>query len=613
MRRAILFAVCLAFAGITHPAASQANAASDTIHYSLGWTNPASQLYRVRVTAPAQIDSVVFSLPAWRPGRYILQNYAANVQSVRAHDEQGRPLPAEWIDLDSWRVDAGSARAVTLEYEYYASTFDAGSSTLSPDAAYFNPVNLLPWVEGRKKNSVTLTLEAPAEWSVATQLTPVSGQGHRFVAPDYDRLADSPTIAAGNLVVWDFDVDGVKYHLAFRPVRGSLSLGSFTRDQIIQDVSRLTRELVAVVDTAPFADYWHLFQLVPYPFGHAVEHESSASYVVSDRLFADANGYNGFLSIIAHELFHAWNVKRIRPAAMWPYDYSTPQLTRLHWVTEGVTSYYAMLVRARAGLLDEAGLVRTIAAQINSLASTPGRKVTSAELASLTSWHSGYGDGNPNKSLDFYGKGAALGLLLDLTIRDATDGARGLDDVMRLLWRQYYLQGKGYPEDGFQRAAEEVAGRSLETFFERYVRGTEELPWDSTLQIVGLTAGQEPNPEEPAATFGWRLGSSGGSIYVASVLPDGPALAAGVMRNDVLLGIDGERVQSPDLTTILQRHKPGDVVTVRLERVSGPREVRVTLGDGGNLQWTVASVPQPSARQARMRDSWLESRVDSQK
>ena len=609
MNRVLVRAACLAVLFVARPVASQANAATDTVHYRLGWTNPASQLYHVTVTATAQGDSVVFSLPAWRPGRYILQNYAANVQKVRAHDEQGRALDARWIDLDSWRVDAGNARAVTLEYEYYASTFDAGSSTLTPTVAYFNPVNILPWVEGRKDRPVTVTLEAPAEWKVATQLVPSSGQGHRFAAPNYDRLADSPTIAAGNLVVWDFDVDGVKYHLAFRPVRGELRLGDYTRERIVQDVSRLTRETIAVVDTAPFADYWHLFQLVPYPFGHAVEHESSASYVMSDRLFADANGYNGFLSIIAHEFFHAWNVKRIRPAAMWPYDYSTPQLTRLHWVTEGITSYYAMLVRARAGLLDEAGLMQNIASTINGLASTPGREVTSAELASLTSWHSGYGDGNPNKSLDFYTKGAALGLLLDLTIRDATDGARGLDDVMRLLWTQYYLKGQGYPENGFQRAAEEVAGRSLETFFSRYVSGTEELPWDSTLQIVGLTAREQANPDEPEATFGWRLASSGGMVVVAAVLPGGPALEAGVMNEDVLISVDGQPAESPNLTALLRRHKPGDVVTVNLERLAGPREVRITLGGGANVGWVVAPVAQPNARQARLREGWLESRI----
>jgi predicted metalloprotease with PDZ domain len=599
----------LAMALLARPAAAQANSAADTVRYTIGWDNPASQLYHVTASAVAHGDSVVFSLPAWRPGRYIIQNYAANVQRVSAHDEKGNPLDARWIDLDSWRVKAGNARTVTLEYEYYAHTFDAGSSTLTPDAAYFNPVNLLPWVEGRKNSPATLVLEAPADWKVATQLSKRPGNSHRFVAPDYDRLVDSPTIAASNLVIWDYGVDGVQYHLAFRTIRGALDQGNYTRDKIVEDVSRLTREVVAVIDTAPFTDYWHLFQLVPYRFSHAVEHEASASYVVPEDLFTSAQTYDGFLSIIAHEFFHAWNVKRIRPAAMWPYDYSTPQLTRLHWVTEGVTSYYAMLTRARAGLLDQDGLTRIIASEINSLANTPGREVTSAELASLTSWHSGYGDANPNKSLDFYTKGAALGLVLDLTIRDATDGKRGLDDVMRLLWKKYYLQGHGYPEDGFERAAEEVAGRKMDDFFARYVSGTEELPWKDVLGIVGIAASQRANIDEPAATFGWDLGSNGGNVFVTAVRPGSPALAAGIMRDDMLVSIDGKAPESDDVSAFLAGHAPGDAVTVRVQRVSGPLEFRVTLGGGGNSEWVVQAFDKPSARQQRLRTGWLASRV----
>ncbi|HET6680038.1 MAG TPA: PDZ domain-containing protein, partial [Gemmatimonadaceae bacterium] len=589
---AFSLALLLAFAA---PLAAQP-AATDTVRYTIGWDNPASQLYHVTVTAAARGEPVVFSLPAWRPGRYIVQNYAANVQSVRARGAGGKTLPARWIDLDSWRVDPGTAGSVTLEFDYYAHTFDAGSSTLTPNVAYFNPVNLLPWVEGRKASPATLALEAPAEWTVATQLAPARGGTHRFTAPNYDRLVDSPTIGSPDLVLWDYDVDDVNYHLAFRPVAGPLELGNYSRQQIIADVSRLTREAVAVIGVAPFPEYWHLFQLVPYPFGHAVEHEASASYVVQDDLFRSAGGYDGFLSIMAHEFFHAWNVKRIRPAAMWPYDYSTPQLTRLNWVTEGITSYYAILLRARAGLLPEPALRASLGSEITSLQDTPGRLVTSAELSSLTAWHSGYGDGNSNKAISFYAKGSALGLLLDLTIRDATDGARGLDDVMRLLWTRYYMQGHGYPEDGFQRAAEEVAGRSLADFFSRYVAGTDELPWDATLRLVGYSATARADAGRPAATFGWRLAAGEGGVSVARLFPDSPALAAGVMRDDLLVSIDGVAVASTNIDSLLARHAAGDQVTVVVRRFGDTMERRVTLAGGGNIEWVVEPDANPTAR-----------------
>ncbi len=588
---------------------AQEPAMSDSIRYTIGWSNPASQLYEVTVTARAAGQPIVFSLPAWRPGRYIVQNYAANVQRVRASDEQGNPLPAEWIDLDSWRVDPGTASSVTLAYEYYAHAFDAGSSTLTPDAAYFNPVNLLPWVEGRKAAPATLTIGAPADWTVATQLAPVAGGGHTFSAPNYDRLVDSPTIAAPDLVVWDYEVDDVPYHLVFRVVQGELDLGEYTQEQILADVARITEEAVAIFGAAPFDEYWHLFQLVPYPFGHAVEHESSASYVIQDVIFTNPDGYDGFLSILAHEFFHAWNVKRARPAALWPYDYSTPQLTRLHWVTEGVTSYYESILRRRAGLLDDEKFYRENANAINALQSTPGRLVTSAELSSLTAWHSGYGDGNPYSNVSFYLKGSILGLILDLTIRDATDGARGLDDVMRLLMEQYYEQGRGYPEDGFQAAAEEVAGQSLDEFFARYVAGTDELPYAETLEVVGLDASRVAQPEAPAATFGWRLRKQGDDVTIIGVPPDSPALAAGIVRDDVLVSLDGQPVDSADIGPFLSGHSPGDAVTVTVRRVGREIERQVTLGDGGNLRWTVTQLEAPSERQLRLREGWLSSKV----
>ena len=590
-------------------ASAQEPAMSASVRYTIGWSNPASQLYEVTATARTEGEPIVFSLPAWRPGRYIVQNYAANVQRVRATDEQGNPLPAEWIDLDSWRVEPGAATSVTLAYEYYAHTFDAGSSTLTPESAYFNPVNLLPWVEGRKDAPVTLTIEAPADWTVATQLESVAGEGHVFSAPNYDRLVDSPTIAAPNLVVWDYEVDGVPYHLVFRVVQGELNLGEYTQDRILADVTRITEEAVAIFGETPFDEYWHLFQLVPYPFGHAVEHESSASYVIQDSAFTSQDFYDGFLSILAHEFFHAWNVKRARPAAMWPYDYSTPQLTRLHWVTEGVTSYYESILRRRAGWIDEEAFYRENANAINALQNTPGRLVTSAELSSLTAWHSGYGDANPYSNVSFYLKGSILGLLLDLTIRDATDGAAGLDDVMRLLMERYYEQGRGYPEDGFQSAAEEVAGRSLDEFFARYVAGTEELPYAETLAVVGLAASQVLQPDAPAAAFGWRLRQQGDDVTIVGVLPNSPALAAGIMRDDVLVSLDGQAAESADIGPFISEHSPGDTVTVTVRRLGEEIDRRVTLGDGGNLRWTVTPMETPSERQLRLREGWLSSKV----
>ncbi|MEJ2151524.1 MAG: PDZ domain-containing protein [Gemmatimonadota bacterium] len=618
MRRSILLpAAAFIFAATAGPTIAQESGMDDTIHYRLGWDNPASQLYTVSVTASAGNEPIVFSLPAWRPGRYIVQNYAANVQAIRAHDENGRPLDAEWIDLDSWRVEPDGATKVTLEYEYYASTLDAGSSTLRPDVAYFNPVNLFPWVEGRMNHPVALTFEVPTDWAIATQLERIDGGDHdedrrdrevmlaQFRAPDYHRFVDSPTFAAPDLTGWSFTVDDVPYHVV---MRGEVRLGDRTQKSIVADFEAMTREQVAFFGGAPFDEYWHLYQLVPYPFGHAVEHEASASYVIHDGVFMNDFAYMGFMSTTSHEFFHAWNVKRLRPAALWPYDYSTPQLTRLHWVTEGVTSYYDKLFLARSGVISEELYYEALGNTIRSLQRSPGRKVTSASLASLTSWHSGYGDGNLNQSISFYTKGSLLGLLIDLRMRDLTDGEKSLDDAIRYLWREYYEQGRGYPEDGVQRAVETIAGESFDDFFERYVHGVDELPYNDYLSVVGLQVREAVDETRPAATIGLAPRPTGQRVAIDNVAPDSPSLAAGLMRGDVLVSIaETEISTSADIMEALKAHQPGEVVDVVYERVGKEHTVSVTLEGGANVKWVVEPVAEPTERQLLLRKAWLAS------
>lgn len=581
---------------------AQESPMSAPVRYSLGWENPASQLYTVRVTAAVLDGPVTFSLPAWRPGRYILQNYAANAQAVRAEDEAGRPLPLEWVDLDTWRVAPGDAREVTLAYEWYASTLDAGSTWLGPDLAYFNPVNLLPWVEGRMDHPVTLELQAPAEWPVATQLEP-AGEPGVFTAPDYHALADAPTIASPEIVQWEFEHGGVPYRAVFRPLP---DLGEYDREGIVADLRAIAAEQTAMFGGAPYEEYWFLYQFVSRPMGHAVEHASSSSYVFgpAERVFSNRQGYLGFLGVTAHELFHAWNVKRLRPAALWPYDYSTPQLTTLHWVTEGVTSYYDNLTLARAGLMSREEYLAALQQNIRSLQSSPGRLVTSASVASLTSWYSGYGSGNPNQSISFYTKGALLGLLLDMQIRDATDGARSLDDVMRALYARYYERGEGMPEDAVRETVAEIAGRSFDEFFRRYVDGTDELPYAEALAVVGLDAAEVADPDRPAATLGIATRRQGDETVVTNLVPDGPGLAAGLMRDDVLLAVDGRELTGT-LASALADVAPGEPVELRIRRGVEERVVEVVAGGGGNLVWRVAASAGANERQLRLREGWL--------
>jgi predicted metalloprotease with PDZ domain len=572
--------------------------------YTISWREPHSHLYDVELTFEAAgQDSADVHLPVWRPGRYVRQNYAANVQEVTATAGDDA-LPIRKVGLSTWRVTArepGGLGRVTVRYRYYANTMDAGASLLSPEEAYFNPVNLFMVPEGQMFRPVRLTIEAPKGWTVATALTP-GRRANVFTAPDYHVLADSPTIVSPTLQSLQFTVDEVPYTMWFQ---GRFEPGEY-RDRIVPDVERIVRVQTGIFGGAPFDEYFFLFHLLPYPFGHAVEHANSSSYAIQDTAFESEEGYRGFLGIIGHELFHAWNVKRIRPAALWPYDYQREQFTTLHWFTEGVTSYFEALTMRWAGHTDDDGFLRDVGTNVDQLQRTPGRRTVSASLASWDSWLSGYGQGNPNISVNFYGKGLVLGFLLDAAIRDRTDGERSLADVMRHLYETAYLQGRGVPEDGVQRAAEAVAGGSFQEFFDRYVHGTDELPYDELLEPFGLRVVEETVESRPAASLGIRTRPAGDHASVVAIDPDSPALAAGLDVGDEIVAIAGRLAPASGWESLLAGVEPGERVPLTVRRRDRVLDLVVETAGGGNVRWVLSRDAERTEREDRLFEQWME-------
>ncbi|MBA2565952.1 MAG: M61 family metallopeptidase [Gemmatimonadetes bacterium] len=571
--------------------------------YTLGWTDPHAHLYDVTLAfQPSAGDSADVHLPIWRPGRYVRQNYAANVQEFSARSAGGEALGFRKSGISTWRISTAGLRGgerVSVRYRYYANTLDAGASLLSPEEAYFNPVNLLMFPEGQIARPVRLTIAPPKGWRTATALAR-GGRGNVLTAPDYHTLADSPTIVSPSLQALEFTVDEVPYTIW---LQGRFEPGE-RRESIARDVERIIRRQTAIFGGAPFDEYAFLFHLVPYPFGHAVEHASSASFVIQDNAFESETAYGGFLDIVAHELFHAWNVKRIRPAALWPYDYMREQLTTLHWFTEGVTSYYAGLTVRRAGLTTPETFLREMGGVIDGLQRTPGRRIVPVSLSSWDSWLTGYGQGNPNLRVDFYGKGQVLGFLLDAMIRERTDGARSLDDVFATLW-ETYLGGRGVPEDGVQAAAERVAGGSLQEFFTRYVSGTEELPYDEVLRPFGVRVSRVPDPARPEATLRIQTRPEAEGPVVVAIDPESPALAGGLDTGDALLAVDGRAAPASGWEGLLADVQPGDTVRLTVRRRDRIFDLDSKVAGEGNVRWALERVEEPDARQERLFDAWL--------
>ena len=500
--------------------------------YLLSWMSPAERLYDVAIRFTAPADTPRLLLASWRPGRYLIQNYAANVR------EWGAGEARVWKDgKSSWRVAARAGEEVELRYRYYAGVLDAGSSFLDEEEAYFNGSNLFMLVEGLRGEEHSLTIAAPAGWNVETQLP---RDGDTFRARDFDHLIDSPVIASAKMTRHSFIEYGARIHLVFRDDDG---IDSEAFVEPVRAIARTQARLFG--DAFPFRDYRFLVHVGDR--WHGVEHEDSCSIIARRSALLGSgpgdDGFDQFLSISSHELFHAWNVKRIVPARFSPYDYWQETPTRLLWAMEGMTSYFADLTLVRAGIWTTARYLKHLAGEIELLEGLPARQHLSLAQASFDGWLSDPAQmhDHTNAWFSFYNKGELVSALLDLTIRRATGGGRSLDDVLRILWEEYGRSGRGLEEDAMERVVARVA--DVGDFFARYVDGTEPLPYAELFGAAGVAfAATAREPER--ASLGARLGLRDGLLIVDSVIRGAAGMEAGLLPGDELLAIDGNRVTS---------------------------------------------------------------------
>jgi predicted metalloprotease with PDZ domain len=533
--------------------------------YLLSWATPSERLYDVAIRFTAPADTPRLLLPAWRPGRYLIQNYAANVREWTAGGAR------VWKEgKTSWRVEARAGEEVELRYRYYAGVLDAGSSFLDEEEAYFNGSNLFMMVEGLRGEEHFLTVAAPAEWNVETQLP---REGDTFRARDFDHLIDSPFLASAAMTRHSFTERGARFHLVFR---GDEGIDTEPFVEPLRAIARTQARLFG--DAFPFREYRFLYHLRER--WHGVEHEDSCSIIARRSALTGARagdeGFDQFLSISSHELFHAWNVKRIVPARFSPYDYWQETPTRLLWAMEGLTSYYGDLTLVRSGVWSVPRYLEHLAREIELLESLPARQHLSLAQASFDGWLSdpAQNHDHANAAFSFYNKGELVSALLDLTIRRATDGARSLDDVLNLLWEEYGRTGRGLEEDAMERVVARVA--NVGDFFARYVDGTEPLPYAELFDAAGVAfAATAREPER--AFLGARLGTRDGLLVAEAVIRGAAGMEAGLLPGDELLALDGSRVTNePALKNAMRGMAIGGTAELLVARAGVLRTLALT-------------------------------------
>jgi predicted metalloprotease with PDZ domain len=564
-----------------------------------------------------------FTLPAWIPGSYLLRDFARHVVATEA-TSNGRRIDVEKVASDSWVV-RGAQREVTLIAVVYALDQSVRGAYLDRRRGYFNGPCVLMLPEGRDAEPIEIALDRPVQpqaenWRVATALAPKDVDRHGFglyTAADYDEAIDHP-VEISDFESVEFEAAGVPHHLVVS--------GRFESDleRVAADLKKVCEAQIDFFGRpAPFDRYWFLGLAVGDGYG-GLEHRASSSLIFNrdDLPKAGETGvpgdYQRFLGLAGHEYFHTWHVKRTKPAAFVPYRLDRRVHTKLLWVFEGITSYYQEVLLLRSGVIGTAVFLQRLGELFTRVYRTPGRLKQSLAASSFDAWDILYRPeaNHPNTSISYYTKGALAALALDLTLR--RDTARvSLDDVIRELWQRYGARGIGVPEDGFEALALELGGSALAGFFERAVRGTDDLPFVELLADfgVGLKLRAASGPDDkggmPRAANGEVLGLGASfrerdhGLELLSVLDGGPAQRAGLIPGDVLLAIDRLKVTSANLKRRLARFEAGERVTVSVFRGDELVEAGMVLKPAPLDTAYLKLEDQPAAAACERRKAWL--------
>ncbi len=579
-----------------------------TVSMSKAYTHLLEVEMRVQIPANLQVPNETdLVMPVWTPGSYLIREFERHVQDFAA-DANGRALDWAKVNKNTWRVKTSGVRQWRATYRVYANELSVRTSELNSDHAFWNNAALLMYREGSINAPATLRILPAPGWKIATGLPAVDGQPNTFRAENFDVLYDSP-VECSNFKQIDFEVRGVPHRIV---IDGE---GNYDQKRMLAGVQKIVETETALFGDLPYHDYTFILHLRANT-GGGLEHLNSTALGFRRNGFAKEEGYRSFWSLVAHEFFHLWNVKRIKPDALGPFDYTKENYTRLLWVAEGITDYYGQLMLRRAGLISDQTYLDQLAKRIEDFQNTPGRLEMSAEESSFDTWIKFYrpDENSVNSAISYYDKGELLGLLLDLDIRRRTHGAKSLDDVMRYLYDEFFKKGRNYTPADVQRACELMAGASLDQFFSRYVRGREELPYDEMLAAAGLQLEQAgipiggsglDTPVRVKAFLGADLEQTGDRLLITHVRAGTPAYEQGLNANDQIVALDGARVTKETFEARIAEKKPGDTVRVMVFRFDDLRTFDIRLGSHVDAPFRILPLAQASDEQKRIYQAWL--------
>jgi predicted metalloprotease with PDZ domain len=600
---------------------------TDTIRYRILPSDPAGHLFTVHCTVQKpQPDGQRFFMPAWIPGSYMVRDFARNVVRTWARADRG-VVAVSRVDKNSWGCEP-CAGPLTFGYEVYAYDLSVRAAYLDRYRGYFNGTSVFVRACGHGGLSCQVELLPPESatvgpWRVATTLPRIDAPEFGFGlyhADDYDTLIDHP-VELGEFQVLDFEAAGVPHQMV---LTGRQQADS---ERLRRDLGKICEQHIGFFQDSPPMDRYQFLTLVVGEGYGGLEHRDCCSLICRrndlPRTWEPgmSDGYRGFLGLCSHEYFHAWNVKRIKPAVFAPYRLEAESYTTLLWAFEGITSYYDDLALRRCGLIDRVSYLQLVAQTATRVLRGSGRLKQSLADSSFDAWTKFYrqDENAPNAIVSYYAKGALVALALDLELRLRSDGGCNLDEVMRALWRQYGRTGIGVPEDGVELTVAEVSGLDLGEFFATSVHGVAELPLAERLADFGVCLQRRPasGPEDkggtaangtlPRSVLGVRSRQAPHGAEILNVFDDGAAHGAGLAAGDVVVAIDGLRVSGEDLHQRVGSLAPGQSVTLHAFRRDELLTLELTATKPPADTINLALISNPGAAVLARRDAWLGS------
>jgi predicted metalloprotease with PDZ domain len=542
-------------------------------------------------------NTLVLKMPVWTPGSYLVREFAKNVEGFTVSAD-GKNIPFKKTRKNWWSVNTQGLSHVTIKYKVYCFENSVRTALVDLSHAFLSTSGMFIYPEGMLHEPSTIHIVPFGGWDkVSTSLEMVNNDPFTVQAPNYDILFDSP-IEVGNQDVFGFDAIGVKYQVAM------YGGGNYDKERLKKDMAKIVEQETAIYGENPNKHYVFIVHN-NFRGGGGLEHLSSTVLGASRDAYGTERGYQNFLSLVAHEHFHLWNVKRLRPIVLGPFDYDNENYTTDLWIAEGFTAYYEDIILRHAGLIPTDNYLNVMANDLNQVENTPGKKIQSVADASYDAWIKAYrpNENSNNSTISYYSKGSAIAMMLDLEIINDSQAKYSLDDVMKYMYDTYYkLKKRGYTDEEFKQGLEKFAGKNLDDFYQKYVYGVADVDYNKYLGYAGYKLTDEAATiNDPS--LGLLTASTNGKITVMGVLRDGTGWIDGINVNDEIVSVDGKPVS--DVNSILADKKVGDKLSITVNRDGLPLVLPITLLRNALVKYKIDTLDNPSAQQLKVRTKWL--------